>query len=219
MKSLIIGHRGAAGLALENTVESINAAEKCNVDMIELDVRITADNYLVVCHDDSTVRTFGVELSIRHSSLQEVQRECPQLPTLETALKACGKTPVMLELKTEVEPEILLAVIDKFPNLDIRIASFKIGLLSKLKKSHPTLCVYVLEHHNPFDTITRAKGMKADGIGLNFSLVNPLTYLLIRRHKLEVYAYTVNHPLNVWFLKTFYPRVAICTDYPDKFTR
>lgn len=219
MKSIIIGHRGAAGLALENTIESIRAAKKAGVDMIELDVRITADNYLVLNHDDSTVRTFGVDLSVRQSSLHELQAECPQLPTLEQALKACGKTPVMLELKTEVEPEILLAVIDKFPELDIRIASFKISLLSRLKKAHPNLCVYVLEHHNPFDTITRAKGMKADGVGLNFSLVNPLTYWLIRRHKLEVYAYTVNHRWNVWFLKTFYPRVAICTDYPDQFIR
>lgn len=217
MKSIIIGHRGAAGLALENTIESIKMAKKAGVNMIELDVRMTADNYLVLSHDNSTVRTFGVDLSVRESTLQKLQAECPQLPTLEQALKACGKTPVMLELKTEIKPEILLAVLHKFPHLDICIASFKTNLLLRLKKLHPNLCIYVLEHHSPFDTIARAKAMKADGIGLNFSLINPLTYWLIRRHKLKVYAYTVNHRWNVWFLKTFYPRVAICTDYPDQF--
>lgn len=218
MKSIIIGHRGAAGLALENTIQSIRAAQKAGVDAIELDVRLTADNYLVLCHDSSTVRTFGVDLNVHQHTLKELQAECPKLPTLKDALKACGDTPVILELKADIEPTILLATIDNFPTLDIRIASFKFDTIARLKKEHSHLKVYVLEHHNPYETITRTKAMNGDGLGFNFSLINPLTYWLIRRHKLEIYAYTVNHRFNVWFLKTFYPRVAICTDYPDKFT-
>ena len=45
---LIIGHRGAAGLAPENTMAAIAAGIEAGSDMIEIDVRLTRDNQLVV---------------------------------------------------------------------------------------------------------------------------------------------------------------------------
>ncbi len=56
---LIIGHRGAAGLAPENTMESFDAAYNAGADMIEFDVRLTRDNRLVVIHDAKLKRTHG----------------------------------------------------------------------------------------------------------------------------------------------------------------
>ena len=50
----IIAHRGAAGLALENTLESIKAALKLPVYAIEIDVRRTADGELILLHDHHT---------------------------------------------------------------------------------------------------------------------------------------------------------------------
>ena len=40
---LIIGHRGAAGLAPENTIDAMAAGVAAGVDMLELDVRLTRD--------------------------------------------------------------------------------------------------------------------------------------------------------------------------------
>lgn len=55
---LLIGHRGAAGLAPENTMPSFRlAVETWEVDMIELDVHATADGHCVVIHDPTTERT------------------------------------------------------------------------------------------------------------------------------------------------------------------
>jgi glycerophosphoryl diester phosphodiesterase len=54
---LIIGHRGAAGLAPENTMAAIAAGIEAGSDMIEIDVRLTRDNQLVVIHDPRLVRT------------------------------------------------------------------------------------------------------------------------------------------------------------------
>jgi glycerophosphoryl diester phosphodiesterase len=55
---LLIGHRGAAGLVPENTLPSFrDAVERWDVDMIELDVRATADGHCVVIHDDTVDRT------------------------------------------------------------------------------------------------------------------------------------------------------------------
>jgi glycerophosphoryl diester phosphodiesterase len=45
------GHRGARGLAPENTIPGVRTALEIGVDTIELDVRLTADDQLVVHHD------------------------------------------------------------------------------------------------------------------------------------------------------------------------
>jgi glycerophosphoryl diester phosphodiesterase len=48
---LVIGHRGAAGLAPENTLTAFKRALESGVDAIELDVLLTADHHVVVHHD------------------------------------------------------------------------------------------------------------------------------------------------------------------------
>lgn len=55
---LLVGHRGAAGLAPENTMPSFReAVDRWDVDMIELDVRASADGHCVVIHDATVDRT------------------------------------------------------------------------------------------------------------------------------------------------------------------
>jgi glycerophosphoryl diester phosphodiesterase len=53
----IVGHRGAKGIAPENTLASFQAAVDIGVDMIELDVHLSKDGELVVIHDPNLERT------------------------------------------------------------------------------------------------------------------------------------------------------------------
>ena len=53
----IIGHRGASGLAPENTLASIKKAFIAGLSYVEVDVKISKDNIPVLLHDDSLERT------------------------------------------------------------------------------------------------------------------------------------------------------------------
>lgn len=54
--TMIIGHRGAAGLAPENTLAAFRVALELGTDGIEFDVQRTVDSHLVVFHDDDVDR-------------------------------------------------------------------------------------------------------------------------------------------------------------------
>ena len=55
---MLVAHRGGAALAPENTLEAfVEAVELWGADMLELDVRLTADGEVVVIHDDTVDRT------------------------------------------------------------------------------------------------------------------------------------------------------------------
>lgn len=81
---MVIGHRGAAGLAPENTLAAFIAALDLGVDAVELDVHLGQDNALVVYHDytlkPETTRTPDGEwldmwagLAIKDLSLAELK--------------------------------------------------------------------------------------------------------------------------------------------------
>lgn len=47
----MIGHRGGSKMELENTLESFKEGMKQGCDILELDICVTKDKHLVVCHD------------------------------------------------------------------------------------------------------------------------------------------------------------------------
>src|ERR1044071_1736878 len=53
----IVDHRGAGGLAPENTLDAIDSGLKYKAEYIEIDIRQTMDNEIVVIHDRSVDRT------------------------------------------------------------------------------------------------------------------------------------------------------------------
>jgi len=53
----LIGHRGLAALAPENTLSSFLLAAKYGLEWIEFDLRLTQDNNLVIFHDETLNRT------------------------------------------------------------------------------------------------------------------------------------------------------------------
>jgi glycerophosphoryl diester phosphodiesterase len=89
---LVIAHRGAPRRARENTVASFRAAVEAGAGAIELDVRRTADDALVVHHDPALEDGRPLS-SCRRDELPA------HIPTMATALDACAGTVVDVEIK------------------------------------------------------------------------------------------------------------------------
>ena len=70
----IIAHKGAAGIAPENTMASFQAALDIGVDMIELDVRQTKDEEIIVFHDQYLDRTTNGSGNVHEYTLEELKQ-------------------------------------------------------------------------------------------------------------------------------------------------
>lgn len=220
----IIAHRGASGLALENTMAAFELARLLGVDAIELDVRRADDATLVVCHDATLARVSGSSLRVSgstHAELRSIRLndKVSTVPSLEQVMKATGNIHLIIELKSAGCVPGLIKLLDKHPKRRVSIASFRHGELSKLKAARPKTSVLALEQTKPFEIVTTAKRERFQGIGLNFWLLNPLTYWWIRRAGLTLYVYTINSRLLGGFISWLYPEAAICTDHPEWFIK
>ena len=215
-KMKIIGHRGAAGLALENTLESIKKGLNSGADFIEFDIRQTHNGKIVLCHDADLLRTYGVDLKIKSSTLEELQEQCPKLPTLDDALRLLTGKGVIIELKEYIDPKKIFSIISKYSDIDIRFASFDHRAIRAIKNYNQESFCYVLEHHSLFEILNIASKMNASGVGLHYGIMNPATFLLAKYKKLEIYTYTLNKSWIAQLFKFVYRDVAVCTDYPNK---
>lgn len=216
----IIGHRGVAGLELENTITSFKRAMNMGLQTIELDVRRTKDGQLVTCHDSDLQRIANRPEKVKDLTLQELQQipllDGSKMLSLQEALEILEGARVIVEVKDEGCGRELMRVLSNFQSQSIIIASFKLRELAIYRELDSRYDLYGAEHTKPFDIIHLAKILRLDGIALNFWLLNPLTYFLCMRAKLEVYVYTVNSPFIAGLIALLYPNVGICTDYPDK---
>ena len=222
IKTGIIGHRGAAGLALENSHDSLTAALDHEIDGIEFDVRRTKDNQLVVMHDKHTGRISKKKTLVNLKSLAELQairlRNGQHIPSLEEVLDLIGdKTVMVIDIKDNGSAGDLLRLLDARPKAKVNFTSLKYGELNKLYKARPDIPFYVRDLLNPFEIIHTAKRMHATGISLNMWLMNPLTYWLAKRRKLDIRVYTVNNTLIAKLLRFFYPGITFYSDHPERF--
>lgn len=216
-KMYIIGHRGAAGLALENTLQSIRSAIQAGVDAVEFDVRLTKDKHLVLVHDEHTERISPFKLIVHETHLEELQsiklHDGKRLPTLKEAMRVAGDTPMYVEPKGSNWAQPLAQTLHK-SSQQISVIAFNHEELYTFSLLCPNVPVYALEHTSPFEVIQSARQRGFTGVDLNFWILNPLTYWWARYVGLEIIVYTVNSIWLARFLKFFYPRIGITTDHP-----
>jgi glycerophosphoryl diester phosphodiesterase len=222
-KTGIIGHRGAAGLALENSHESMVAALGYAIDAIEFDVRRTLDGRLVVLHDPHTGRIADEKIRVSAVTLRELQtlrlKNDQRISTLEEVLGVIGgKKPVVIDIKDADSSQAILSALAAHPDVQASFTSLITDELIALHTARPDLAICVRDIINPFRILKTARRAGAEAISLNVRLVNPITYWLARKRGLEVRIYTVNSPALARFFRKLYPVIVIYTDAPERFT-
>jgi glycerophosphoryl diester phosphodiesterase len=126
----IIAHRGASGDAPENTVVAFRKAVTDGADILELDVRPSADRHIIVCHDRQVKRTTngtgfvdcmtlnqlrgldaGYRFTTDHGETFPFRNQGVQIPTLEEILSHFPNTPLNIELKVS-DPHFASTVLE-----------------------------------------------------------------------------------------------------------
>ncbi|HEY0736453.1 MAG TPA: glycerophosphodiester phosphodiesterase family protein [Herpetosiphonaceae bacterium] len=178
----VIGHRGAAGYAPENTMASFERGLAMGVDAIELDVHPTRDGELVVIHDPTLDRTTNGHGLVSAHTLEQIQAldagswfdptfAGQRVPIFRDVMSwAKGRTQVIIEIKQgpifypNVE-ELLIAVLDETGMRDQVLAiSFDHISVHKLKQLAPDIPTGVLYAGRVVNPVSLAREAQADAL-------------------------------------------------------
>ncbi len=120
----VVAHRGNSLNFPENTLASIRSAVELGVEAVEIDLRTTRDNQLVLMHDETVDRTTSGQGQLSRLSLPELRAldagswKSPQfapegVPTLEQATRALGtETRLFAEIKLGPMAEEIARIAD-----------------------------------------------------------------------------------------------------------
>jgi glycerophosphoryl diester phosphodiesterase len=196
---LRVGHRGAKAYAPENTLKSFRKAIEIGVDAIELDVRKTKDNQLVVIHDADVKRTTDGEGLVSELTLAQIKGlsagEGEKIPTLQEALVFLHKkVKVLIELKElGVEEQVLTIVLKDGVQKNVVIISFLEEALKKIREQDKTIetgLIYA-KHSNP---VKSALELKANYLVALYRFIHTDNVQKAHENGLKIIVWTINSP-------------------------
>jgi glycerophosphoryl diester phosphodiesterase len=200
---LVIGHRGAAGLAHENTIEALRAGLEAGADILECDVRLTKDGIPILAHDFHTLRTHRGPSIISHHTLKELRNRLKDTPvtTLEEVLdEFFGVILLNIEVKGRGSGKAVVALLKKqyvkrISDWDnILLSSFYGSELRAIRKASKHANLSLLHFDNPFLFIAYHRSLRLTAVGFHRLYVNSFALDIAKRIGLFTYAYTVDRP-------------------------
>jgi len=196
----IVGHRGAAGHAPENTLAAIQKGIDLGVDFVEIDVRRTADGVLVALHDETVNRTTNGKGRVDRLSLRDVKRfnagDGEHIPTVGEVLEAArGRVGLMLELKVVGVAQMTTAAVREAGFKEpVIYASFLHNELSEVRSIDPEATLMVLFGRLPRAPIARAVEYRPSHVGLRHDTATRRLVDAFHEEDLLVFVYTVDRP-------------------------
>jgi len=214
-------HRGAAGLAPENTLAAFRMAIELGADATEMDLQLTKDGVVVIIHDDTVDRTTDGRGRIGDLTLADIKRldagakfgatfrgeRIPTLRELIDLVKASGNRRFRLNLEIkfaegrEGQPadleERVLAVLGETGFLDRVITqSFHHASAAKMKRLAPSVPAGLLvgQRRQPADPVAAVRDHRVDYFAPHCSLVTPDLLRTLHQAGIPVVTWTVNDP-------------------------
>jgi len=218
---LVIAHRGASSIELENSLAAFRAARGQGADGVELDVHATLDGELVVYHDPSIMGLPIAQARMRDLAMLRLLNGEP-LPTLAQALDVLGPTlKVFVEVKV-LNPrwdDRLLETLDQGPNpAGYAVHSFAFQVVQRLGQKRPSLPRGILsevETRSPQQTLVDAS---AQTLWQERSTLDEQLVKTVHDLGAGIIAWTVDNPADMerfvrWGIE------GICTNHPERARR
>jgi glycerophosphoryl diester phosphodiesterase len=219
---VITGHRGAGGLAPENTMASIQLALDLGVDRIEIDVQQTLDNVIIVLHDRTLrrtttgigfVKTKNYSDILKHSAGYKFNKYYikEKVPTLDDVIKLInGRVELLIETKYSYMyyPNIERHIINIIKNNNAKdwckVISFNdraLFRINKLDKEIRTGKLFVGKHASlplSFDKGLNIKPLRryhfVDEVIVKHVYATPAIIEKVHKFGKELHVWTVNDP-------------------------
>lgn len=195
--SLIIAHRGASGLAPENTLAAFRLALELGVDLIELDVHRTKDGHIVVIHDDSLDRTTDRSGKIRDLTLGEIvdadAGQGERVPTLHEALELMAeRVLVLVEIKPDdITADVIQTIMEAGATGDVVLQSFYPEVIAEAFRLAPEITRGLLIGQGGA-MADRASSVAAGVVVPSYRLLNDEVVHEIHLRGMGLWTYTVD---------------------------
>ncbi len=212
---LIIGHRGAAGLAPENTLQALQAGFDAGADILEFDIRLTKDEVPILAHNP---RVAGRWLS--QTTLAELQK-ITTVTTLQEVLDAFfGKILLNIEIKQSNSVPVVYKTVGLYISRqndwdNILFSSFKPQALVALRDYGDELNLALLHHINPFTYMRYHKKLNLSAVGFHRLHVNGIALAVAKELGIFTYVYTVDLPKTALRMENR-GLDGVVTNYPNK---
>ena len=230
----VIGHRGAAASAPENTLAGLRRAKALGCGWVEFDVRLTGDGALVLCHDPRLDRTTSGSGLVSAQSLAAI-RECDagsgfdpsfageRVPTLDEGLLLAAELDLgaNVELKSDRGREYATAAAvasavegRRGRGPAVLVSSFLPSALAALRDLAPEIPRGVLYRFIPRGWAEMALRLGCTMIGADHRRLRPRCVARVRAAGYQLAAYTVNDPARARLLFDW-GVTSVFSDAPD----
>lgn len=216
----IIGHRGLAAKAPENTLASIKMAARMGLKWVELDVNTTRDAVPILCHDSTLKRTTNGKGRISHLDFDNISEldagswfsprfSQEHIPTLQQALELCKqlKLGINLELKPDnrikseqiphyIHP-IASIVLPYKNSVPLLVSSFNKEVIRAFKQSIADIPLgFLLDNHETERSLASfVAEIDFYSFHLSYKQCKRFKNSLLAQYDKPLLVYTINNPL------------------------
>ena len=234
-----IAHRGASGegLAPENTLAAVKKALDIGVDLVEVDIHLTADRQPVVIHDQMVDRTTNGTGLVSTMTLSQIvkldagswfgtQFKGESIPTLEEVIAMCrSRALVLVEAKTVDAAEAAAVRVRAMrAQSHVMIQSFHgagIRAVNRLDKRIPTAFLMTGSEatlRRRTGGVKRVLKLGANALALNHRAAQPGLVAQFLARALGFWVYTVDEERDMRAMIEMGVG-GIITNYPDRLNR
>ncbi len=227
---LRIAHRGASAYAEENSPDSLRIAAELGADMVEIDIRVSADDVPVVTHDSSLKRLYGINGSVSDYDWETLRRLTAahgSLINFDKALLLCKELGLGLyldikRLNMKAARSIFASVDTQHYGKNVIFGSFRPDTLADIKSARPDAQTSILFNAVDIDPVKLAESIQADYVHPCWEnradqphrLLRPEWIAAVREADLGIVCWHEERPPEIAALKALGVD-AICSDKPE----